>query len=117
MPRQEPGEPYYRVGLDEAKKLYEGGDVVVVDVRSVDEYHSGHVKGAMSMPHEDVFARFNELPNDKKILFICAQGVRSGVACEMAAAMGIESENLYNIEAGTGEWIENGLPTSHGSDI
>ena len=117
MPRQEPGEPYYRVSVDEAHKLYESGEVVVVDVRSPDEYHSGHVKGALSMPHEDVLARFSELPEDKKILFICAQGVRSGVACEMAAAMGIDSENLYNIEAGTGEWIENSLPTSYGSDL
>ena len=58
----------------------------------------------------------NELPTGKKLLFICAQGARSGLACEMAAAMGIDSENLFNVEDGTATWIEKGNPTSYGSD-
>jgi len=50
------------------------------------------------------------------LLFICAAGVRSGLACEMAAAMGLDSERLFNIEDGTGPWIEKGLPSSTGTD-
>ena len=37
----------------------------------------------------------------KKLLFICAAGVRSGLACEYMASMGMEPESLYNIEDGT----------------
>jgi len=117
MPRREPGEPYQRISVEEAGELYGNDDVAVIDVRRPDEYTAGHIKGAILIPHEDVLARFEELPKDKKLLFICAQGVRSGVACEMAAAMGIDTESLYNIEAGTGEWIEKGHPTSFGSDL
>ena len=51
------------------------------------------------------------------MLFICAQGVRSGLACEMAAAMGVDSEKLYNIEEGTAAWIEKGNPTSYDVDL
>jgi rhodanese-related sulfurtransferase len=58
----------------------------------------------------------DELPEDKKLLFICAQGVRSGLACEMAAAMGVAPERLYNIEDGTPAWVAKGHPTSFGTE-
>jgi rhodanese-related sulfurtransferase len=116
MPRKEPGEPYYRISLEEASEMRGGDDVVIVDVRRPDEYAEGHVKGAMFIPVDDVLARVDELPKDKKLLFICAAGVRSGLACEMAAAMGIDAEKLYNIEDGTGPWIEKGYPASYGDE-
>ena len=116
MPRQEVGEPYYRVPLDEVMELYDADDTVVVDVRRPDEYEGGHVKGALHIPVDDVLARIEELPTDKRLLFICAAGVRSGLACEMASAMGLDTENLFNIEDGTGPWIDRGLPTSYGAD-
>ena len=116
MPRKEPGEPYYRVSADEAAEMYGAEDVAFVDVRRPDEYAEGHIKDALFIPVDDVLARIDELPADKRLLFICAQGVRSGLACEMAAAMGIDPEKLHNIEDGTPVWIEKGHPTSYGSD-
>ena len=62
-------------------------------------------------------ARIDELPMEKKLLFICAAGTRSSLACEMAAAMGVESERLFNIEDGTPTWIEKQYPTSYGTDL
>ena len=114
MPRQQPGEPYYRVSLEEAKQMLDEGGSIVVDVRRPDEYVTGHVTDALFIPVDDVLARIDELPQEGKLLFICAAGVRSGLACEMAAAMGLPAERLYNIEDGTPAWIEKGLPTSYG---
>jgi len=116
MPRQDPGEPYYRISIDEAAEMYGKDDVAVVDVRRPNEYTEGHIKGAIFIPVDDVLARMDELPADKKLLFICAQGVRSGLACEMAAAMGVEAERLFNIEDGTAAWIDKGNATSYGAD-
>ena len=116
MPRREPGEPYSRISLDEAANMHGSDDVAFVDVRRPDEYAEGHVQNAIFIPVDDVLARIDELPTGKKLLFICAQGVRSGLACEMAAAMGIDPESLYNIEDGTPTWVEKGHPTSYGSD-
>lgn len=116
MPRQVPGEPYYRVSVEEASEMYNDDDVVFVDVRRMDEYLEGHVKNAIFITVDDILARIDELPEDKKLLFICAAGVRSGLACEMAAAMGLDSEKLYNIEDGTDPWIQKGYPTSYGAD-
>lgn len=116
MPNKVEGEPYYRLSIDEAAEMSEQDDAVVVDVRRLDEYADGHVKDALFITVDDIIARIDELPTDKKLLFICAQGVRSGLAAEMAAAMGYDHENLYNIEAGTAAWIEQGKPTSYGAD-
>jgi len=118
MPRQDPGEPYYRVDSDEAKQILdsEPADTVVVDVRRDDEWLTGHVTGAIHIPIDDLADRIDQVPQDRKVLFICAAGVRSGLACEVASSMGYDTENLYNIEDGTPAWIAGGHPTSHGND-
>ena len=119
MARQDPGEPYYRVDSNEAKSMLdsEPNNTVVVDVRRDDEWVTGHVSGAIHVPIDDLPGRMDEVPQDKKVLFICAAGVRSGLACEIAASMGFESENLYNIEDGTPGWEDNGHPISYGDDL
>ncbi len=114
MARQEQGEPYWRVDSAEAKEMLDGGNVAIIDVREADEWVAGHIVGAAHIRVDDVLERIDELPDDKKLLFICAQGVRSGLACEMAAAMGIATERLYNVEDGVAAWIEKGFPTEYG---
>ena len=116
MSRMEPGEPSHSIDLEEALEMYHQEDTVVIDVRRPDEYAAGHVAEALSIPVDDILSRFDELPNSKKLLFICEVGVRSGLACEMAAAMGLSADNLYNIEAGTGSWINAGNPSSKGNE-
>lgn len=118
MPRQEPGEPYYRVDSNEARSILaaDGDGTVVVDVRREDEWITGHIAGARHIPIDDLADRMDEVPRDKRLLFICAMGVRSGLACEVAAAMGYATENLYNIEDGTPAWIAAGHPTTYGAD-
>ena len=71
MPRQVSGEPYYRLTLDEAGEMYGEDDVVIVDVRRMDEYLEGHVKDAIFITVDDILARIDELPEEKKLLFIC----------------------------------------------
>ncbi len=118
MPRQSPGEPYFRVDSNEAHTILDGDpdNIVVVDVRRDDEWVTGHVTGAIHIPVDELTDRIGEVPQDKKLLFICAAGVRSGLACEVAASMGFATENLYNIEDGTPFWISGNHPTSYGDD-
>jgi rhodanese-related sulfurtransferase len=100
--------------LDEAKAMLDGGNAIVIDVRQPDEWASGRVAGAIHIPVDDILARIDELPEDKDLLFICAMGVRSGLACEMAAAMNLATERLFNIEEGTPAWIQKNFPTEAG---
>ena len=115
MPRREPGEPYSRTDVDEAAAMYKNG-AVVIDVRHPEEYADGHVTGAVHIPVEDIAGRIGELPKDKKLLFICTIGFRSGLACEMAAAMGFDPEDLYNVVDGIPAWMQKGYAISYGSN-
>ena len=109
MPTKNPQEPFYRVDVVELKELLKDG-AHVVDVREPHEYQAGHVPGAPLIPVATVFARREELPKDGKLVFVCAVGSRSALACEMAAAAGIPAERLYNLEGGTDAWAKAGEP-------
>lgn len=108
MPHKDPREPFARITVQEAKEMVERGDVQVIDVREPNEYREGHVPGAKLMPVNSVLSRVQELNHHQDIVFICAVGQRSALACEMAAAMGLE--RLYTVEGGTNAWVEAGLP-------
>ncbi len=109
MATKNPQEPFHRITVDEAKQMLQDGSHVI-DVREPHEYNDGHVPGAALIPVNTVFARREELPKDGKIIFVCAVGQRSALACEMAAAAGFPPEALYNLEGGTEGWIKAGEP-------
>jgi len=112
--RQEPGEPYRRISVEEAREMQQEG-ALIVDVRRPDEWAAGRAAGAVHIPVDDFLAEAEaKLPTEGDLLFICAAGVRSALAAEMAAALGFEQERLYNVEAGTPKWIEAELPTEYG---
>ncbi|MHB8376100.1 MAG: rhodanese-like domain-containing protein [Dehalococcoidia bacterium] len=110
MPRKDEREPFYRVDVAEAKEMLAQDDVVVIDVREPHEYSAGHVPSATLIPVNSVFARREELPKDKKIVFVCAVGQRSALAAEMAAAAGLPADHLYNLDGGTDAWRKAGEP-------
>lgn len=110
MPTKDEREPFHRVTVAEAKDMIGGDDVVVIDVREPHEYSSGHVPGATLIPVNSVFARREELPKDKKIVFVCAVGQRSALAAELAAAAGLPPDKLFNLDGGTEAWKKAGQP-------
>lgn len=108
MPTKNPMEPFTRISIDEAEEMLRGSEVELVDVREPHEYQEGHLPGAKLIPVNSMLTRGSELPKDRDILFVCAVGQRSALACEMAAAHGLT--RLYNIEGGTNGWREAGKP-------
>ncbi len=108
-------EPFQRISVEQAEEKRQAG-VTLIDTRELDEYQDGHAAGAPLMPHMSVMTRADELEQiaggkDQPIMFICAKGQRSAVACEFAAALGFS--DLYNVEGGTDAWIAAGLPIEH----
>jgi rhodanese-related sulfurtransferase len=84
--------------------------VVVIDVREPHEYAGGHVPNASLLPVNSLFARREELPKDKKIVFVCEVGQRSALAAELAAAAGLPADRLFNLDGGTAAWKKAGEP-------
>lgn len=107
MATKDPREPFTRISVDEAKEMMNDG-AAVIDVREPHEYSAGHVPNASLIPVNSVYARREELPKDQDLIFVCAVGQRSALACEMAAASGLT--RLFNLEGGTEAWINAGLP-------
>ena len=74
-------------------------DVIVIDVRSEDEWNSGHVDQAIHIPHTEIGKRISEVTDDKdaKIVVYCAVGGRAGMAKAKLEELG-----FTNIENGGG---------------
>ena len=98
----ERAEPFQRITAQQAKEMIDRGDVQLVDVREQSEWDHGHIAGAVLIPVNEILARMSEVASDKEVIFHCAAGVRSALACEMAAAMG--HSGLYNMEGGMEVW-------------
>lgn len=63
-----------RISLEQLKeKLDAGADIVIVDVRSKEDFDEGHIPGAVSIPWEEIEARYTELPRDKEIITYCGR--------------------------------------------
>jgi 3-mercaptopyruvate sulfurtransferase SseA len=75
LPLRQAGDPpasMPRITVEELKKLLGEGRVVVVDVRDAESYAGEHLRGAVSMPLDEVVARAKSLPQDKVIVTYCA---------------------------------------------
>lgn len=53
----------------EAYSLVEGGEGILYDTRSVEEYRTLHAAGAASFPEADMATRCAELPTDSALVF------------------------------------------------
>lgn len=63
-----PSRAEMRIAFDEFKKLYDRGEVLVLDVRSAESYRKGHIPGAVSVPLDDVEAKIPELKKEKRAI-------------------------------------------------
>lgn len=64
--------------------------VLYLDVRTLEEYRGGHVKGAVLIPYDQMEQRWRELEahRDRPIVLYCRSGRRAGVALEVLKAHG-----------------------------
>ncbi len=60
-----------RVTPAEVQQMVADGKAVIYDTRSKGAYDAEHIKGALSMPSEQVGERAGELPKGKTLVFYC----------------------------------------------
>lgn len=102
-------EPFQRLSSEEAKAIYDAKQSVWIDVREAGEIErGGRIPGATVLPLNRLLAAPAEHLQASSIVFYCAQGIRSAVACEVAAAVGVEQ--VYNLEGGILDWESKGYP-------
>ncbi len=101
-------EPFERVDAEKSKELYDSKSAVWIDVREPGEWDAGHIPGATLVPLNTLLVSPRNYLNGDGVVFYCAQGVRSAVACEVAAAVGLTK--IYNLEGGIQDWVAKGYP-------
>ena len=80
---------------------------VFVDVRTPEEYKSGHIPGAVNIPVSEIKGRMNEVPKDKQVYVYCHSGKRAAKASAILAKAGFSVENIPESMQG---WKAAGYP-------
>lgn len=77
---------------DLSKQIQDGA--IIVDVRTKNEFETGHIAGSRNIPLDKIKAEAATLKKEKKpIITVCRSGNRSGMAKTILAAAGVE---VYN---------------------
>lgn len=77
--------------VDIPKLLAEGA--IVVDVRTKGEYVSGHAKGSINIPLDQLEKELHRLKREKTVITCCASGMRSSSAASILRNHGFQAHN------------------------
>jgi len=95
---------------EQAQKLISDKKVIVLDVRTPEEFASGHIAGSTNIDFKaaDFSDRIAKLDKSQAYLVHCASGIRSAKAC--AAMEQLDFLTVYDLKGGIAAWKDAGLP-------
>jgi phage shock protein E len=80
---------------------------LLLDVRSPEEFASGHVPGAKNVSYDQVASRLAELGPAREVVVYCEKGGRAAKAAEVLKGAGFDVKHLSGDMSG---WRAQGLP-------
>jgi adenylyltransferase/sulfurtransferase len=89
-----------------------GDDLLLLDVRNMEEWQICHISGARLLPLGDLPSRIHELDSAREIVVHCKSGVRSARAVAFLLQSGFRK--VRNLRGGITEWankIDRSMPT------
>ena len=94
---------YHKLSAEEAYEMMASQEVVVVDVRTREEYDVGHIENAVLVPNESIGSEMPEALPDKEatLLIYCRSGRRSKEAAQKLLSLGYQ--NVYDF-GGVIDW-------------
>jgi phage shock protein E len=99
------------ISVEDADKLLKSDPkVIVLDVRTADEFKAGHIPGAQNLDFfgDDFAKRIAALDKSKTYLVHCAGGGRSAKACKVIEKEQVPS--VYHLNEGFSAWEKAGKP-------
>jgi len=92
------------------EKLNLQEDLLLVDVRTAEEYNACHIEGSVSITRGQLEAGIVRVTEDplKVIVLYCGSGHRAALATEALASMGYT--NVLNLTGGIRGWVNAGYP-------
>lgn len=100
---------YVSIGGQEAmERMEKEQDYIILDVRTPEEYSSGHLPNAINVPVETIQAKPSELPNTDQVIFVyCRSGNRSKQASQKLVELGYANiVEIGGINAWPGEIVQ-----------
>lgn len=95
------------------KVLAEHTDILIVDIREVEEYQEQHIPNAFHIPKGELLAgyAFTDMQKTQPVLYHCRSGRRSAEAAVSIyfREAGFEGP-IYHMTGGILQWINCGLP-------
>ena len=84
---------YHKISAEEAYEMMISQEIVVVDVRTREEYDGGHIENAVLVPNESIGSEMPETLPDKEatLLIYCRSGRRSKDAAQSCWRWGIRA--------------------------
>ncbi len=84
-----------------------GADHLLLDVRTPEEFNSGHIPGAVNISVDQLAQRLSEVPQDKPVVLYCRSGNRSNQAAQILDQAGYTQ--IYDL-GGIITWQQQGYP-------
>jgi len=101
---------YGDITVEHAKSLIESKpSLIILDVRTQEEYDSGHIERAILIPIDELENRLDELSKNDELLVYCRTGRRSSNAMNILQADGFTK--IFHMNDGITGWIQAGYPT------
>lgn len=96
------------------QKLQQEEKPLLLDVRTVGDYASGHIAGALNIPLEELEARLDELASwqESPVAIICTTHRRSRKAAQLLGKEGFADVQV--VTGGMSQWQKQSLPVETG---
>lgn len=93
-----------------AQMLRKDTSIILVDVRTPEEYQQEHIKGGRLMDYysAEFHALLQTLPKEKPIIFYCRSGRRSSEAMKFLSSIGYS--RVFNLIGGIIQWKKDRQP-------
>lgn len=98
------------MNAQQAQALLADPELLILDVRTPQEFGEGHIKKARLIPVAELGGRIAEIAGwkNKPVLVYCRSGGRSASAAQLLVGAGFTKVN--NLAGGTGAWSAGGFP-------
>ncbi len=79
------------------QKLTDKAPIVLLDVRTQEEFNNGHIPGALLLPYDEIDQKAAQLlpEKEKEIIIYCRSGRRSAIAKDSLEALGYTNVNDF----------------------
>lgn len=93
---------------DLASQIATNHPPIILDVRSPEEFSSGHVPGAINVAHTALESNMDQLSThrDQDIVVYCVSGKRAGIALQWLKSHGFS--RLWHLEGDYSGWVKEG---------